>query len=129
MFGPEKGGWDIVAHRVPSSSYNLKDLVPGVAYSFVVRAENSHGLSTPSELTVPIVLPLHDAEISLDSGLEEDASVEDGPVIRLSQVIPVSATSVKLLWEVSSTKFGLQIEELNFYFYCFNFIFFLSQGS
>lgn len=101
MFGPEKDGWEVTAHKVPSSSFTQKDLIPGVAYSFVIRAENSHGLSLPSELTVPIVLPLHEAEVSFEAELEEDASVEDGPVVRLTQVLPVSATSVKLLWEVN----------------------------
>lgn len=100
MFGPEKDGWEVVAQRVPSSTYTQKDLIPGVAYSFVIRAENSNGFSQPSELTIPIVLPLNEAEANFESDLEEDASVEDGPVVRLSQVIPVSASSVKLLWEV-----------------------------
>ena len=100
MFGPEKDGWEIIAKRVPSSSYTPKDLIPGVAYSFVIRAENSHGVSMPSELSVPVVLPMHEADVNFEADLEEDASVEDGPVIRLNQVIPISATSVKLLWEV-----------------------------
>lgn len=100
MFGPEKDGWEVIAQRVPTSSFTQKDLLPGVAYSFIIRAENSHGLSTPSEPSLPVVLPMHEADVNFEADLEEDASTEDGPVIRLNQVIPISATSVKLLWEV-----------------------------
>lgn len=100
MFGPKRDGWELIAQRVPSSSFTQKDLIPGVAYSFVIRAENSHGLSLPSELSVPVVLPMHEADMNFEAELEEDASAMDGPVIRLNQVIPISATSVKLLWEV-----------------------------
>lgn len=100
MFGPEKDGWEVAAQKVPSSTYTQKDLISGVAYSFVIRAENSQGFSSPSDLSVPIVLPIHEAETSFESELEEDSSVEDGPVVRLTKVLPVSANSVKLLWEV-----------------------------
>lgn len=49
--------WKEYATVVDSLSYTMKDLTPGSAYRFRVRAENVHGRSTPS-------LPSEDVLIS-----------------------------------------------------------------
>ena len=41
-------GWVTAAHRVSSSTYTVGNLKPDTSYVFLVRAENSHGLSPPS---------------------------------------------------------------------------------
>uniref|UniRef100_A0A1A9UVP0 Fibronectin type-III domain-containing protein n=1 Tax=Glossina austeni TaxID=7395 RepID=A0A1A9UVP0_GLOAU len=44
-------GWVIAAHRVPDQQVMISGLKPATSYVFLVRAENSHGLSVPSGLS------------------------------------------------------------------------------
>lgn len=48
--------WIPIASRVQNTTYTHTGLIAGVSYFFVVRAENSHGMSAPSPLSEPIVL-------------------------------------------------------------------------
>lgn len=46
-----QSGWVVVAHRVPNETHTVHNLRPDTKYMFLVRAENSHGLSVPSEMS------------------------------------------------------------------------------
>ena len=41
-------GWVVAAHRITSETYTVNNLKPDTSYIFIVRAENSHGISEPS---------------------------------------------------------------------------------
>lgn len=55
MFGRnDTDGWLPVATRLQNTTYTQIGLTAGISYYFVVRAENKHGLSMPSQLSEPI---------------------------------------------------------------------------
>lgn len=59
MFGRnDTDGWTTVASRLQNTTYTHAGLTAGVTYYFVVRAENSHGVSSPSAMSEPIVVGL-----------------------------------------------------------------------
>ncbi|KAL1497250.1 hypothetical protein ABEB36_008242 [Hypothenemus hampei] len=119
LFGREEGvtpTWTIVARRVPGPTFTQHLLTPGIPYSFLVRAENSHGLGPPSPLSEPIIVGPDlgqnwgNPEVTILS--EARASLVTTPnVVKLSDAIPVSSTAVKLAWEVIDSTFveGLYI--------------------
>jgi hypothetical protein len=57
MFGRNStDGWSQVANRIQNTTYKVIGLTSGVSYYFAVRAENSHGVSAPSQLSEPITV-------------------------------------------------------------------------
>ena len=96
-------GWVVVARRVPGPTYTQHHLGPAMSYTFLVRAENSHGLSPPSPISTPVILSSnlkHNTE--LDNNLKEARlSLSAGHIVELTSIQPVSSTSIKLGWEVS----------------------------
>lgn len=57
MFGRNSTeGWVQVATRIQNTTYKVLGLSSGVSYYFAVRAENSHGVSGPSQLSEPITM-------------------------------------------------------------------------
>lgn len=98
--------WHLAARRVNGPTHMVRGLTPGLTYVFLVRAENSHGLSPPSNLSEPVALGtlngLPDASNDVDADLEEarDSLLTD-QAVRLLDAAPNSSTSVRLSWEVS----------------------------
>lgn len=57
MFGRnDTEGWVPVANRVLNTSYTQIGLTAGISYFFVVRAENTHGMSVPSPLSESVIV-------------------------------------------------------------------------
>lgn len=48
--------WIPLAHKHPETTYTQPGLTLGASYIFVVRAENMHGLSSPSAMSEPIIV-------------------------------------------------------------------------
>ncbi|XP_039284041.1 roundabout homolog 2 [Nilaparvata lugens] len=95
-------GWVVAAHRINNRSITIGDLKPETSYVFVVRAENAHGLSVPSD-TSKVVRTLGSSEgtRTVPPQLLDEARVRLGTkVIVLQDLSPVSSTSVKLVWEI-----------------------------
>jgi len=44
-------GWVVASDSVMETSYTVRGLQPDTSYMFLVRAQNSHGLSLPSPVT------------------------------------------------------------------------------
>lgn len=82
------------------ATFQINDLKPDTMYMFIVRAENSHGLSVPSEISEGVrtlglntVVPQH--------LLDEARSRLGTKVLALKELIPAASTSVRVVWEVS----------------------------
>jgi roundabout axon guidance receptor 2 len=57
MFGRNStDGWLQLATRIQNTTFQATGLAAGVSYYFAVRAENSHGVSAPSQLSEPIIV-------------------------------------------------------------------------
>lgn len=57
MFGKKSSdSWIRIANRIRNTTYKVSGLETGVTYFFTIRAENSHGLSSPSQVSDPVSL-------------------------------------------------------------------------
>lgn len=55
MYGRnDTDGWVTVGTRITNTSFIKTDLKAGINYFFIVRAENSHGISLPGPLSEPV---------------------------------------------------------------------------
>lgn len=100
----DNAGWVKLVRRLHSTHYTQSFLKPGQSYLFVVRAENSHGLSAPSHLSNRVSLP---TEYRQSVSFSHDMSIAKstlfgGHIVDLIDIKTVSSTSIKLFWEVSS---------------------------
>lgn len=68
MYGRnDTDGWVPVASRLQDTTYTQEGLTAGVSYYFVVRAENGHGMSSPSTISEPVVVGIVSLNIELFS--------------------------------------------------------------
>ena len=47
-------GWAVASSAISDSTYVVRNLQPGTTYTFLVRSQNSHGLSLPSPVTAAV---------------------------------------------------------------------------
>lgn len=94
-------GWDVVAKRVPGPNYTQHFIRTDTSYRFIVRAENSHGLSPASPTSSVLSLSSAPHIRGDTSEKEARASLSTGHVVELTSLQAVSANSVNLAWEVS----------------------------
>ncbi|KAK9503659.1 hypothetical protein O3M35_010174 [Rhynocoris fuscipes] len=103
------GGWVIVGRRVPGPTYTQHHLSPQLSYMFVVRAENSHGLSAPSQTSEPV-----QPTLDVNSGLDEEhdqhikearAALTNGHIVELTHIQPLNSTSIKIVWEIMNADY------------------------
>ncbi|XP_056643381.1 roundabout homolog 1-like [Diorhabda sublineata] len=120
LFGKEEGvtpTWTVVGRRITNLSFTQHLLSPGVAYSFLIRAENAHGIGPPSQLSEPVVVG---ADSSRNWGnpevtelSEARANLVTASVAKLTDAIPLSSTSIKLMWLINDSTY---VEGLYIYF-------------
>lgn len=96
--------WRIVSRSLKSDQFTLHDLRPATSYTFLVRAENGHGLSLPSPVS-PWFTTLPSAGKSghqwqSASEMEEARQRLSAPWLRLDQARALNATSVRLSWQL-----------------------------
>ncbi|XP_055601197.1 roundabout homolog 1-like [Uranotaenia lowii] len=105
MFGRNAtDGWVEIANRWLDNSFTQRGLLPGITYYFVIRAENSHGISLPSPLSEPIMIGMNELNSGLDMS-EARASLLSGDVVELINATSVDSTSMKLVWEIINGKY------------------------
>lgn len=98
--------WTTLATRVPGTSFTVDDLEADKMYTFLIRAENSHGLSPPSQPSEPVTL--NPAEKIMEPVIEDKqtrearALLQAGHSAELLDIQPLNATSIKLTWEVGN---------------------------
>lgn len=93
-------GWTRIAERVSNNQFTQRGLLTGASYYFLIRAENSAGLSSPSSVSDNVIVGQVDLETGLDLS-EARASLLSGEVAELMSVVAQDSTSVKLSWKVS----------------------------
>ncbi|XKL63096.1 hypothetical protein PGB90_005460 [Kerria lacca] len=92
-------GWVVAAHRIMSESITIADLKATTSYIFVVRSENSHGMSAPSAAS-KIVRTLA-AHSSTPQHLLDNARLKlSNKVLVLRDLFPLSSTSIRVIWDV-----------------------------
>lgn len=96
--------WVTLATRVPGPTYTSENLDPEKMYTFLVRAENSHGLSPPSPLSEPVSLNPDDKIIEPiiqdKQTREAKALLQSGHTAELIDAQSINSTSVRLTWEI-----------------------------
>lgn len=101
--------WITLAIRVPGPTYVVDDLEPDKMYTFLIRAENSHGLSSPSPLSEPITLNpderIVEPMIEDKQTREARALLQSGHTAELIDIQPINSTSIRLTWEVGNGVF------------------------
>jgi len=98
-------GWVVAAHRITSETYTVSNLKPDTSYIFIVRAENSHGISEPSTISEHV-------KTLKSRHLADYVNVEDArdslltKVIEIVELQAISSTSVRLTWNfISDTRY------------------------
>ncbi|XP_044754748.1 roundabout homolog 2-like isoform X2 [Coccinella septempunctata] len=103
-------GWVVVAHRVLNTYMTVQNLKPDSSYVFIVRAENSHGISPASPLSAMVrtlanMYSIHGAKLDMARTLLSTKIVD------LIDAKPQTSDSVKLSWTLNSPDYveGLYI--------------------
>lgn len=104
-FSHETGrGWIVASDVVVEQTYTVRGLQPDTAYMFLVRAQNSHGLSLPSQVTAPIrtkgvgisqsrpTIPSYELALVAEKLSSQVVTLLSGEVM--------SSTAVKVTWEI-----------------------------
>ena len=124
-------GWVVAAIRVNSETYTVTNLKPDTSYIFVVRAENSHGLSAPSAVSQHV-------KTLKSQALEDSVAVEDArdalltKLIEIVELEAISSTSVRITWRfIADTRFteGFYIRSGKSFFSVSGFVSLLSVGT
>lgn len=92
-------GWIPVASKVADTTYTQRELTCGATYIFIVRAENSFGISAPSPMSELITTGkpiIFDEDIILT---EAQAILSTGEIVELLEANATDTTSVRMVWE------------------------------
>ncbi|CAH1998252.1 unnamed protein product [Acanthoscelides obtectus] len=124
LFGREENvtpTWTVVGRHIPGPTFTQHLLSTGVPYTFLVRARNEHGLGPPSQLSEPIVVGPDSTqnwgnpEVTILS--EARAVLMTSNVVRLTEGIALSSTSIKVSWMVTDSTY---VEGLYIYYISLN---------
>mgnify|MGYP001551364279 CR=1 FL=1 len=97
-------GWVVASDSITEQSYVVRNLREDTAYMFLVRAQNSHGLTLPSPVTAPVrthgglhpkvkpTVPQFDLTL-----VREKLA---GQIIEMKQSEVLRSTAIKVNWEV-----------------------------
>ncbi len=89
-------GWVAAAHRVTSETFTVQNLKPDTSYMFLVRTENSHGLSPPSQLservrTLRLVSDYAGANSANGGEKQSDADLEEARNALMNKVTGIKS--------------------------------------
>ncbi|XP_012547376.2 protein sax-3 [Bombyx mori] len=110
-------GWVVIARRVHQTHYVVKSLIPGITYMFIVRTENSHGLSGPSPVSDSVTVGDDSNSLWEGTGVSNSTEYRNNiltdHIVELIEATPIDSKTIKLMWEI-----------LNFYYLEGLFIYF-----
>ncbi|KAK7016387.1 Roundabout 2, partial [Halocaridina rubra] len=95
------GKWQPIEDHIPAESYTLTGLRPYTQYRAVVRAMNMHGVSPASAISEPLMTEDRregNGEMRVEDEIRVRAILSQ-PLITLLNPIPLSSTSLKVLWK------------------------------
>lgn len=104
-FTPQDGArWNAASDQPvrASAKYAARNLKPATAYIFVVRAENQHGISDPSPMSV-VVRTRNPTPAALDANSELAVAkkrLSNESLCKLREVRTINSTAVQLTWKV-----------------------------
>ncbi len=95
-------GWVVAAHRITSETYTINNLKPDTSYMFLIRAENSHGMSSPSPVSerVRTLRLLSSSASDADIDLEEVQNTLMNKVVELTSIEAISSTTIRVSWDI-----------------------------
>ncbi|XP_022231889.2 protein sax-3 isoform X1 [Drosophila obscura] len=98
-FSPElQTGWIVAAYRVADTQVTISDLTPATSYVFLVRAENSQGVSVPSGLSNAIKTIGEDFDTASANDLSAARTLLTKKSVELIDASPINASAVRLDW-------------------------------
>ncbi|KAF5273665.1 hypothetical protein FQA39_LY07355 [Lamprigera yunnana] len=103
-WSPNQTGWAVASRRVATSSVVVSNLMPDRFYVFTVRSENTHGLSSTSEVS-DTVKTLSNSHFISRSELDTAREVLTTKRMELRDARSVSSGSIKLLWDLSASTY------------------------
>ncbi|XP_054706110.1 roundabout homolog 1-like [Uloborus diversus] len=128
-----ESGWVVAAHQVLKETCTINNLRPDTKYVFLVRAENSHGLSLPSQISNVV------QTLGFPSGMSyydlDEARTHLNDVITfLQDVTASSSTSLQLMWKVQGAfdyieGFYVRFRDLSGGIQKYNIVTILNAGS
>ena len=101
-----ESGWVVAAHRITSETYTVGNLKPDTSYRFLVRAENSHGMSPPSSMTdrvrtlrAPARASSSEADVTSEVDLDAVHDVLLNKVVELTSIEAIGSTMIRVTWQ------------------------------
>ncbi|KPJ20399.1 Roundabout-like 2 [Papilio machaon] len=95
-------GWVTVAKRIHHTQYVVKSLIPGITYMFIIRAENSHGLSAPSPVSDSVTVGEDNLWSNgfFSNSTENRNNIMTDNIVELIEATPIDSKTIKLMWEI-----------------------------
>ncbi|EDW74310.1 uncharacterized protein Dwil_GK21847 [Drosophila willistoni] len=113
-FSPDlQTGWIVAAHRIPDTQVTISDLTSATSYVFLVRAENSQGVSVPSGLSNAIKTLGDDFDALPENELSAARALLSGKVVQLIDASAINASAVRLDWILHASSNEKYIEGLH----------------
>ncbi|XP_048254248.1 roundabout homolog 2-like isoform X2 [Haliotis rufescens] len=94
-------GWVVASNSITHESFTVHGLEPETHYVFLVRAENSHGISQPSEISDSVVTRERrkpNKKINLPKSVIREKL--EGMVVEIMKGEAINATVIKVTWRV-----------------------------
>ncbi|KYN23374.1 Roundabout like protein 2 [Trachymyrmex cornetzi] len=93
-------GWVVAATGVLDDIYTVTDLRPETNYVFLVRAENSQGLSLPGPLSDVVQTTNVNQHTVPQVELTRARDRLNSEILHLKEVQALTSTSVKIMWDI-----------------------------
>nr|XP_040563510.1 roundabout homolog 2-like [Lepeophtheirus salmonis] len=92
-------GWVVAANRITSETYTINNLKPDTSYMFLVRAENSHGMSPPTRVSER-VRTLQSLSENDGINIHEVSNALMSKVVQLTSIEAISSTTIRVSWSI-----------------------------
>ena len=99
---PVRRAWRIVSRSLKADQFTLQRLTPGTSYTFLVRAENGHGLSLPSPVSPWFTTSVSHVHVHWQSNseMEQVRHKLSAPLLRLDHARALNSTAIRLTWQL-----------------------------